>query len=64
MTPLRLMLAITLLAVASGVYVVFPAHDGTALTFEPALAGAPQQRPVDMTHAKRRGSVSVATRSP
>lgn len=64
LTPLRLTLAIALLAVASSGYVVFVAHNDTPLPLEAGLVSAPQQLPFRMSNGGQRGSVSFATPSP
>ena len=64
LTPLRLTLAIALLAIASSGYVVFAARDGAPSALATARAHAPQPLPFGLAHAGGRGSVSFATPSP
>jgi hypothetical protein len=63
LTPLRLTLAIALMAVASSGYVVFVAPIDTPSTFELALVRPPQPIPCRMSGAGQ-GRVSFATAFP
>ena len=63
-TPLRLTLAVALIAVASSGYVVVVAQSDTRSTLEIALARGPQQTPCRTSHPGQHGPVSFATASP
>ena len=58
---LRLTLAIALMAVVSGGYLVFVAPIDACLSFEVALARPPLQLPCPRSDAGQRGPVSFAT---
>lgn len=64
LTPLRLTLAIALLAVASSGYVVFAVPTDPAYSFDVAVAAAPRPVPCRMPDTERHGPVSFATASP
>ncbi len=61
LTPLRLTLAIALMAVASSGYVVFVAPAGAPSSLEAALALGPQPCACREQDARQRGRISFAT---
>lgn len=63
LTPLRLTLAIALMAAASSGYLVLVGNIDTPSTFGVALGRAPQPFPCRMSDAGEQGRVSFATAS-